>query len=170
MMKKTKFKSRWALRGLALAIVALGGGAIIHIPVVASTLSEIKVSETQSGSESPNDYPDKAFVAVDEAANYIGGPNQLLEDLSETIKYPEEAKEKGIQGRVVVRFIVNTHGDLSDISVVRPINPQLDAAAIEAVKNLPGKWLPGKVNGKFVDSYYNMPVTFKLKGDSEKTK
>ena len=107
-------------------------------------------------------YPD-AYIEVDKAAEYEGGQSQLLSDLIETINYPEDAKEKKIQGRVVVRFQINTNGTLSNCEVAYSQNPILDEAALKAVENLPGKWQPAEVDGKPVASVFNLPVTFKLK-------
>lgn len=106
-------------------------------------------------------YPD-AYAAFDKMAEYIGGQSQLLKDLSETITYPEDAKEKKIEGRVVVRFQINTNGTLSNCEVAYSQNPILNEAALKAVENLPGKWEPAEVDGKPVASVFNLPVTFKL--------
>ena len=106
-------------------------------------------------------YPE-AYLSVDKMAEYEGGQSQLLKDLIETIHYPEDAKEQKIQGRVVVRFQINTNGTLSNCEVAYSQNSILNEAALKAVENLPGKWEPAEVDGKPVASVFNMPVTFKL--------
>ncbi|MCH5238670.1 MAG: M56 family metallopeptidase [Muribaculaceae bacterium] len=140
-------------------------------PKVEITTKEVKQPVEYNTTESYNDsdkkkgviksYPD-AYLEVDKVAEYIGGQSQLLKDLSETMVYPEEAKEKGIEGRVVVRFQINTNGTLSNCEVAHSQNALLDDAALKAVEDLPGKWEPAEVNGKPVASIFNMPVTFKL--------
>ena len=106
-------------------------------------------------------YPD-AYGVTDKMAEYIGGQSQLLRDLSETIVYPEEAQKQHIEGRVVVRFQINTNGTLSNCEVAYSQNPMLDEAALKAVESLPGKWEPAELDGKPVASVFNLPVTFKL--------
>ena len=106
-------------------------------------------------------YPD-AYGAFDKMAEYKGGQSQLLKDLSETIVYPEEAKKNKIEGKVVIRFQINTNGTLSNCEVAYSQNPILNNAALTAVEKLPGKWEPAEVDGKPVASVFNMPVTFKL--------
>lgn len=106
-------------------------------------------------------YPD-AYVDIDKIAEYKGGQSQLLKDLSETIIYPEDAKEKKIEGRVVVRFQINTNGTLSNCEVAYSQNTILNEAALKAVENLPGKWEPAEVDGNPVISVFNLPVTFKI--------
>ena len=96
-------------------------------------------------------------------AEYEGGQSQLLKDLIETMVYPEEAKEKKIEGKVVVRFQVNTNGTLSNCEVAYSQNPILDEAALKAIEDLPGKWQPAEVDGKPVASVFNIPVSFKLR-------
>ena len=81
--------------------------------------------------------------------------------LAENISYPQEAYTKEIQGRVVVAFIVETDGSISDAEVVRSVDPQLDKEALRVVNAMP-KWTPGLQNGKAVRVKYNLPVTFRL--------
>ena len=172
MMKKKTFKSNWVTRGLALAAFAVVGGAVIHIPVVASSLSMPEKTESETTfmeKQIPNQTKtdEKVYIAVDKVAEYPGGQKQLIKDLSKTIRYPEEAYKADIQGRVVVRFQINKDGSVSNCKVIRGVDPTLDAEAVRVVENLPGKWIPGEVNGKPVASVFNMPVSFKLENDSE---
>lgn len=81
--------------------------------------------------------------------------------LSDSIKYPIVAKENGIQGRVVVSFIVEKDGSISNVSVVRQVEPSLDMEAIRIVQSMP-KWNPGKQKGKVIRTKYNVPVSFRL--------
>ena len=81
--------------------------------------------------------------------------------LSENIKYPEAAEKAGEQGRVVVNFIVEKDGAVSNVKVVRSVTPTLDAEAVRVIKAMP-KWVPGKQDGKLVRVKYNVPVSFRL--------
>ncbi len=92
---------------------------------------------------------------------FPGGMNSLLDYIAKNIKYPEEAQQKGIKGRVILQFIVNTDGSLSDFKIIRGVDPQLDAEALRVVKSMP-KWTPGKDKGKVVPVYYTVPISFGL--------
>ena len=98
---------------------------------------------------------------IDEQAEFPGGLPALMKWLSQQIRYPEAAQQNDIQGRVVVRFVVEKDGSIGQVTIVKGINKDLDSEAIRVVKNMP-KWHPGKNNGIPVRSYFNLPVTFRL--------
>lgn len=102
-------------------------------------------------------------VIPEKMAQYKGGEQQLLRDLSEAIYYPEEAMENKVEGQVIVRFQINPNGSISDCEVLRPVEPSLDQAAVQAVKKLSGNWDPAEVDGHAVASSFVIPVSFKLK-------
>lgn len=99
--------------------------------------------------------PDKQF------AEFPGGLHALYAYMAENLKYPENAYNKNIQGKVTVRFEVKKDGSIGEASVVKSLDPELDAAAIEFVKGFP-KWIPGKENGVAIDSFFVLPVTFSI--------
>ena len=111
-------------------------------------------------------YPD-AYLSTEKIAEYKGGQMELMKDLAAVIQYPEEAKKEGIEGRVVVRFQINPDGSVSNCEVVRSPNPILNEAALKAVEDTSGNWIAGEVGGEPVASIFNIPVTFKLSGDSK---
>lgn len=104
---------------------------------------------------------DGLYEAVELPAEFPGGQIALQRFLSANIRYPEAAQQNDIQGRVVVKFIVNKNGDIQDATVVRGVDKDLDREALRVVNKMP-KWLPGMNNGVPVRSYFNMPITFKL--------
>ena len=104
---------------------------------------------------------DPVHDVVEVMPEYPGGPDALSKYLSENIKYPEEAEEKGIEGKVILTFIVEKDGSVSEIEVANPVNPLLDNEAVRVVKSMQG-WIPGKQNGKTARVKYTIPVTFKL--------
>ena len=104
---------------------------------------------------------DLAYDVVEVMPEYPGGSEALSKYLSESIKYPEEAEGKGIEGKVILTFIVEKDGSISEIEVVNPVNPLLDNEAVRVVKSMQG-WIPGKQNGKTARVKYTIPVTFKL--------
>jgi len=110
----------------------------------------------------------KVYDVVEKMPQYPGGEGVLLKFISTHLKYPVEAQQKGIQGRIIVRFIVNTLGKVEKAEVVRGIYPSLDKAGLDVVNSLP-EWIPGEQNGEKVSVYYTLPIYFKLEGNPQKT-
>jgi TonB family protein len=88
-------------------------------------------------------------------------PGDLQDYLNKHLSYPTAARKKGVEGRVVLQFIVETNGSIRDVKVVRSAAPELDAEAVRVVKAMPA-WISGKQNGRRVAVYMNVPVTFRL--------
>ena len=103
----------------------------------------------------------KIFSVVEQMPEFPGGTAALLTYLSQNIKYPAAAADNGISGRVMLRFVINKAGEVSDITVLSGVDPLLDKEAIRVVKTMP-KWIPGKQNGKAVNVYFTVPVVFRL--------
>ncbi|MGA2406569.1 MAG: energy transducer TonB [Bacteroidales bacterium] len=114
----------------------------------------------QSGTKTPPPPPPPA--GYDEPPVFKGGETALIKFINSKLVYPKTAKEKNISGKVNMRFSVDIDGSINDVSVVKGINPELDAEAIRVIKLLPA-WNPGKLDGKPVKVWYNLPVTFTLK-------
>jgi len=102
------------------------------------------------------------FVVVEEMPMFPGGPTELLKYIGEHTNYPDIAKENNIQGRVIVRFCVTSKGGVSQVSILKGVDPELDAEAIRVVNTLP-TFKPGKQGGKPVPVWYMVPITFTLK-------
>lgn len=118
--------------------------------------TEVSVRFKGSGEVSATDIP---FVVVEQMPSYPGGDAELLKFLSENVRYPEEAKKNGIGGRVIIRFVVTTEGKAEGISVMRGVDPLLDAEAVRVVGLLNG-FQPGMQSGKKVNVWYMVPITF----------
>ena len=101
------------------------------------------------------------FQIVEEMPAYPGGERALLEYVAKNIKYPQIARETGIQGRVFVGFVVEPDGSVSNVKILRGIGGGCDEEAMRVIKSLP-KWKPGKQRGKAVRVSYQIPVVFKL--------
>ena len=101
------------------------------------------------------------FQIVEEMPAYPGGDQKLMEFIAKGIKYPQIARETGIQGRVFVGFVVEPDGSVSNVKVLRGIGGGCDEEAMRVVKSMP-KWKPGKQRGKAVRVSYMLPVNFKL--------
>ena len=93
--------------------------------------------------------------------SFPGGQQALLEFLRQNVNYPEQAKKDSIEGRVVVGFVIDTDGSITEPKVVRSVHPLLDAEALRVVKLMP-KWEPGYQGDSVVRVRYNLPVTFKM--------
>ncbi|MCM1153126.1 MAG: energy transducer TonB [Muribaculum sp.] len=109
----------------------------------------------------PKPEPEKIFVAVEQPAEFKGGQAALMKWLSNNVRYPEAAQQNGVQGRVIVKFVVEKDGSIGSPTIVKGVDRDLDQEALRVVKKMP-KWQPGRNNGQPVRSYFNLPVTFKL--------
>ena len=109
----------------------------------------------------PKEEENKVFDVVEQMPSFPGGNAALMNYLSQNIKYPVIAEENGIQGRVIVQFVVGKDGHISDVRVAKSVDPSLDKEAVRVVKGMP-KWIPGKQNGQAVTVRYTLPVTFRL--------
>jgi protein TonB len=111
--------------------------------------------------EAPKEEETKVFDVVEQMPSFPGGDAELMKFLSSHIKYPVVAEENGIQGRVIAQFVVERDGSISDVKVIKSVDPSLDKEAIRVLKSMP-KWIPGKQNGAPVRVKYTVPVTFRL--------
>ena len=107
------------------------------------------------------DRVDQVFLVVEEDPEYPGGPEALYQFIAENMRYPQEAKERGITGRVFVTFVVEKDGSTGDIKVLRDIGGGCGEEAVRVVGMMP-KWKPGKQQGEPVRTQFNLPVVFNL--------
>lgn len=105
--------------------------------------------------------PEATLSVVSEMPEYPGGSSELLKFLAQNIHYPQEAQEKGVQGRVICSFVIDKEGNVVDPKIVRGISPLLDSEALRVVGMLP-RWTPGRNEGKVVRVLYTVPITFRL--------
>lgn len=104
---------------------------------------------------------EKPFTSVEQMPQFPGGDAELMKYIGSNLKYPTIAAENGVEGRVVIQFVVSKDGSISDVKVVRSLDPSCDKEAQRVVRSMP-KWIPGKQNGRAVAVYYTLPVLFKL--------
>ncbi len=185
MMLKEK-SSPWArvkyLYVLPLAALAVSAFARPEVSAVADELSSAKVNdlvasmktnqaETASVAVKDTLMPDEpVFEVVEQMPEFPdGGMAGLMEYFKKNLRYPEEAKKAGMQGRVVVQFLINKNGAISDASVLRSVDRLLDAEAVRLVRSMP-RWKPGMQKGKAVTVKYTVPVLFKLDEVDEKVR
>ena len=120
---------------------------------------EVKYVPVEVEEEEPEEQ--QIFQVVEEMPEFPGGMAECLKFLGKNIKYPTISQENGVQGKVIVQFVVNKDGSIVDPVVVRSVDPYLDKEALRVIKTMP-KWKPGKQRGKAVRVKYTVPVTFKL--------
>jgi protein TonB len=122
---------------------------------------EVLKAQQVAVDEAPKEEETKVFDVVEQMPSFPGGDAALMKFLSEHIKYPVVAEENGIQGRVIATFVVERDGSITDVKVIKSVDPSLDKEAIRVLKSMP-KWIPGKQNGSAVRVKYTVPVTFRL--------
>ena len=130
-------------------------GDIIEVDDVTEGLIAPEVGEVEN-----SDMVD-VYTIVEQMPEFPGGEAELIHYISKNIHYPHEAKEKGIQGRVFIGFVIEKDGSVSNIKNLRGVDSELDAEAMRVVESMP-KWKPGMHNGEFVRVSYQIPIHFKL--------
>ena len=143
---------------LLFAISALVLLVIVFAPARADAQDK-RGKTTQTRKNTTTD--DKIYEVCEQMPTYEGGDAALLKYLTDSVKYPELAKKHGVQGRVVIGFIVEKDGSLTDVKVLRHVDVALDAEALRVVKGMP-KWIPGCQKEQRVRVKYNVPVSFRL--------
>ena len=110
--------------------------------------------------------PNQSFDVVEEMPQFPGGNDALMKYLASNVRYPEVAEKAGIQGRVIVTFVVGSDGSISDATILKSVDPSLDQEALRLVNGMPN-WTPGKQDGKPVRVKYTIPISFALQGKDE---
>lgn len=162
------------MRVLALAPALVVALAAVNNPVVASaldrasatTLTEHKVSDNVANMQAQ---PAPAATGQevsdekqpDQLPVFTGGEGAMFKFLVDNIKYPAEAVEKNQEGRVLVRFVVDAEGNVTNVEVLRGVAPSLDAESVRVVESMP-RWVPAKSDGRNVSCSYVLPITYKL--------
>jgi protein TonB len=103
----------------------------------------------------------EVYVTVEQMPQFPGGEKEMHQFIKDNFKYPATAEAKGIEGRITLRFTVGIDGTITNITIIRGIDPDCDAEAIRIIEEMP-KWEPGKQGGKPVPVYYNLPISFRL--------
>ena len=144
------------------AVIASYVGYVSDATVVKASQSNYVFVLEKDGSNETR----KPFDVVEQMPQFPGGTTAMMEYLSKSVRYPEEAHKNGIQGRVIITFVVESDGSITEAHIVRSVNPLLDAEALRVVNAMPN-WTPGMQNGEPVRVKYTLPITFKLQGDAK---
>ena len=143
------------------ALVALPVAALLLMVGCKPAAQEPQQTETAQTEVTENTPEGEVFLVVEVEPQFEGGLEALYKYLAENIKYPEQAKSDGIQGRVFVRFVIEADGSVTNAQVLRGIGGGCDEEALRVVEAMP-KWTPGMQQGKPVRVQFNLPITFKL--------
>ena len=125
------------------------------------TQAAVEVKYTPVEVEEEEVEEEQIFQIVEEPASFPGGMGECMKWLGKNIKYPTISQENGVQGRVIIQFVVNKDGSIVDAQVARGVDPYLDKEALRVVGQMP-KWSPGKQRGKAVRCQFTLPVQFRL--------
>ena len=139
---------------LLFAVSALVLLVIVVAPARANAQDK-RGKTTQTHKDTTTD--DKIYEVCEQMPIFEGGDAALLKYLRENLKYPDNTKDRGVQGRLVIGFIVEKDGSLTDVKVLRPVDIDLDAEALRVIKGMP-KWIPGRHNGQRVRVRYLLPI------------
>lgn len=123
-------------------------------------IADLKKIVTQEAPKE-DDEDNKVFDMVEQQPLFPGGQAEMMSWIGSHLKYPAIAAENGIEGKVIVQFVVGKNGAIRDANIVRALNPSCDKEALRVVNAMP-RWLPGKQNGKEVSVKFTLPITFKL--------
>lgn len=128
-----------------------------YIIPIGSDAETLEINDVVDAEPDKND----AFYSVEEDPEFPGGKEALAKYLQDSLRYPAICKERGVQGRVIVQFVINPDSTINDIWVVRPVHPHLDKEAVRLVEAMP-KWIPGKQRGIPVRVRFTLAVNFRL--------
>ena len=111
--------------------------------------------------EEPEEEQILCYVVVETRPEFPGGEKELMKYIKDNLKYPVISQENGVEGRVVVRFVVNKQGEATDVEILKGLDSACDKESIRVIESMP-RWIPGERGGRAVDVYYTLPVMFKL--------
>lgn len=174
MMYSKKTSAARKTRVLALVPAAVLGFGLLNVPTVGEAMATASVANMSIGSVSENKVTTKSsaeqtatddvvVAEAEKAPEFEGGLQALMSFLIENVKYPDDAKDANVQGRVIVSFTITKNGEVKDLTVNKSINPSLDAEALRVVQLTSGKWIPGEIKGEKVNVTYTLPIAFKTK-------
>jgi protein TonB len=128
---------------------------------IAITLFLLSGAGISYAQESGNKIPREIFTTVEQMPEFPGGQAALNAFLSKNLRYPKSAFKNNIEGRVVVRFVIETDGSISNPEIVRSLDTDCDRETLRVINKMP-RWNPGRQNGVAASVYYTLPVSFKL--------
>ena len=152
-------------KGKKASTIKTGNGTVLQVVEQEKTVAKevTAVEEKAPIKETPSG---DVFDVVETMPQFPGGAPELFNYLAKNIRYPKDAMEANVQGRVIVTFVVGKDGSINDARVVKSVNPSLDAEALRVINSMPN-WTPGTQSGKAVNVKYTVPITFRLDKSKE---
>ena len=169
MMNKKRTRTAGRIKYALFAPLAAALLLASNISCVSTEKNEEALSSAPEESRAVKAPEGEIFQVVEEMPEFPGGMGECMKFIGKNIKYPTQAQENGIQGRVIVQMIVTKEGDIAEAKVVRSVDPLLDAEALRVINSMP-KWKPGKQRGEAVNVKYTIPVMFRLSNEAPETK
>ena len=169
MMNKKRTRTAGRIKYALFAPLAAALLLASNISCVSTEKNEEALSFAPEESRAVKAPEGEIFQVVEEMPEFPGGMGECMKFIGKNIKYPTQAQENGIQGRVIVQMIVTKEGDIAEAKVVRNVDPLLDAEALRVINSMP-KWKPGKQKGEAVNVKYTIPVMFRLSNETPETK
>lgn len=140
---------------------------IVSVFILFSLFCKVKLYAQDPVSQKQNGEEEGVFMVVEVMPEFPGGQDAMIKYLVANITYPELERKNGIQGMVVVKFIVEKDGSISHVKIVKGVTPNLNAEALRVVREMP-RWTPGTQRGKEVRVTINLPIRFTLSGGKGK--
>ena len=159
MMNKRRTKG---IRRVKYALFIPMAAALLVVSNIETVARAQKANKTTAVEKENYVKNDSVFDVCEHMPYFPGGDKGLMTYLQQNVKYPKSAEKNKQEGRVMVRFVVEKDGSLTDFAVARSVSPALDAEALRVAKMMP-KWIPAKTKGKTVRVRYNIPIKFSLR-------
>ena len=137
-------------------------GRKTYLIILSSVLVLVFAVSSCGNNKKPGSDENMVYQEVDSMPVFAGGDQEIINFIANNTKYPEEAKEKNITGKVIVRFVVEKDGSVAGAEIMKSVDPLLDAEALRVVASLPKFEKPAKKDGKTVSVYYMIPISFAL--------
>ena len=139
-------------------------GLVKYLLILPLAFTLVLANNAQSQNSTPNE--GDVFQYVEKMPSFPGGTDALMKFLAENLQYPKEAEEDGVQGNVIVRFVIRKTGKIDNVEIKKSVHPLLDKEAVRVVESLPN-FIPGEENGEKVDVYFTLPINFSLSADEK---
>lgn len=135
-------------------------GKPVNVQYTLPLIFRLTDEDTEAAKNKPVTAGNQVYTTVEQKPEFPGGEIGLVNYIAKNIRYPEAAKEKNIEGRVVAHFVVKSDGTIGDVEIIRGLDPDIDAEAVRVIKSLP-RFIPAKTNGQPVSVWYTLPLMFK---------
>lgn len=150
------------VRSIKISLGKILFGMMVGVCILSVVaFKNVELTQSDTSKEKSEKVHGKVYEQVEQMPEYPGGEPEMRQFLVNSVKYPAQAQQKGIQGKVFVSFVVDKKGSVKNVKIARGADPLLDAEALRVVNSFP-QWIPGKEKGKKVAVQYTVPINFRL--------